>query len=508
MEARRGSKRVEQRGRFTITEIVPGSPLTSPAAAPQPLEGAELSSQPQEPALGEDKSPPRPEELEPAPAGEAVDADADAPLEAEAPAEAAEGGEMGARRPVPPESPTIGPQVSALELASARVEAGAGADAAVGRRTRPSWGRSSRRRTTRRPSARRSTGARPTDGTERALGCEMKRDRPLIAWFCVCGGSVRRKGRFTIIELASDSPTSRKASDEVPVTPAAPSVGSGPQPDRSVSLLQFDVGASLSSERPLPTAARFSRSFTASATGSKKLTADKHHRAARSMTRLREPHSGRRSRLRSESPVRATSESMGSRIGGATARKSMGSFQSTAYGTRIPLLERGVSSTSTIGSSQIPNDTSMLSVLPQQESLSHSVPTPAQSPTSVSIPVSPALSRSNSFYDADPVKRIAQQQQEQQQKQQQQQQQSMPGLNAEAKRHMAALQNSITISAAQFLQQQQTIASLIRQQHDLKQIIAVLHEQQQQLMVIPMQLNELKHETAQGYDSQQLATAV
>lgn len=31
MEARRTSKRVEQRGRFTITEIIPGSPLSPPA---------------------------------------------------------------------------------------------------------------------------------------------------------------------------------------------------------------------------------------------------------------------------------------------------------------------------------------------------------------------------------------------------------------------------------------------------------------------------------------------
>ncbi|KAJ8576022.1 hypothetical protein ON010_g3193 [Phytophthora cinnamomi] len=57
-------------------------------------------------------------------------------------------------------------------------------------------------------------------------------------------------------------------------------------------------------------------------------------------------------------------------------------------------------------------------------------------------------------------------------------------------------QSSVTISAAQFLQQQQTIASLIRQQHDLKQIISVLQEQQQQLMTIPSQINELKRQRA------------
>lgn len=62
-------------------------------------------------------------------------------------------------------------------------------------------------------------------------------------------------------------------------------------------------------------------------------------------------------------------------------------------------------------------------------------------------------------------------------------------------------QTSVTISAAQFLQQQQTIASLIRQQHDLKQIISVLQEQQQQLMTIPSQINELKRQRAGLYVS-------
>ncbi|GMF41310.1 unnamed protein product [Phytophthora fragariaefolia] len=60
-------------------------------------------------------------------------------------------------------------------------------------------------------------------------------------------------------------------------------------------------------------------------------------------------------------------------------------------------------------------------------------------------------------------------------------------------------QTSVTISAAQFLQQQQTIASLIQQQHDLKQIISVLQEQQQQLMMIPSQINELKRQRAGLY---------
>lgn len=67
------------------------------------------------------------------------------------------------------------------------------------------------------------------------------------------------------------------------------------------------------------------------------------------------------------------------------------------------------------------------------------------------------------------------------------------------RRHASSRQKSITISAAQFLQQQQTIAALIRQQQELKHIIGVLQEQQQQLMSVPVQLHELRLENAKGY---------
>lgn len=66
------------------------------------------------------------------------------------------------------------------------------------------------------------------------------------------------------------------------------------------------------------------------------------------------------------------------------------------------------------------------------------------------------------------------------------------------RRHASSRQKSITISAAQFLQQQQTIAALIRQQQELKHIIGVLQEQQQQLMSVPVQLHELRLENAKG----------
>lgn len=67
------------------------------------------------------------------------------------------------------------------------------------------------------------------------------------------------------------------------------------------------------------------------------------------------------------------------------------------------------------------------------------------------------------------------------------------------RRHTSSRQKSITISAAQFLQQQQTIAALIRQQQELKHIVGVLQDQQQQLMSVPVQLHELRLENAKGY---------
>lgn len=213
------------------------------------------------------------------------------------------------------------------------------------------------------------------------------------------------------------------------------------------------------------------------------------------MTRLREPHVPRRSRLRSESPARVNGVSMS--VGsGVSSRNSIGGFESHAYGARIPLLERNVSAQSMSGSSQIPSNASMLSMLPQQEALAPTAAIPAQSPLSTTVPVSPALSasRSNtSFFanaEANATARATQQQQ--------QPAAADAGQSAEAQRHVGAMQSTITISAAQFLQQQQTIASLIRQQHDLKQVIAVLHEQQQQLMTIPVQLSELKRASSQG----------
>ncbi|KAF1327052.1 Swi snf matrix actin dependent regulator of subfamily a, partial [Globisporangium splendens] len=72
------------------------------------------------------------------------------------------------------------------------------------------------------------------------------------------------------------------------------------------------------------------------------------------------------------------------------------------------------------------------------------------------------------------------------------------------RKHLASRQKTITISATQFLQQQDTIAALIRQQQELKHIIGVLHEQQQQLMSVPTQLNELKMEHAQGDEKDEI----
>lgn len=119
MEARRGSKRVEQRGRFTITEIIPGSPLSPPAACAFDAGaggGPEAAAEPED---GEDKSPLRPEVLERAPAAaadaeEAGDTEAE-PREEPAPLSNASNNEVPvAHGVVPPDSPTLAPQVGGL----------------------------------------------------------------------------------------------------------------------------------------------------------------------------------------------------------------------------------------------------------------------------------------------------------------------------------------------------------------------------------------------------------
>jgi hypothetical protein len=190
----------------------------------------------------------------------------------------------------------------------------------------------------------------------------------------------------------------------------------------------------------------------------------------------------------------SVSMSVGSAL---SSRNSIGAFDSDVYGARIPLLERNMSGQSMPGSSQIPSNASVLSMLPQQEALAPTAAIPAQSPLSATVPATPALSSSRSspaFFpnaEANGASHVMQQQQ------QQQTGCVDPAHTTNAQRNIG-LQSTITISAAQFLHQQQTIASLIRQQHDLKQIIAVLHEQQQQLMTIPVQLSELKRANAQG----------
>jgi len=49
----------------------------------------------------------------------------------------------------------------------------------------------------------------------------------------------------------------------------------------------------------------------------------------------------------------------------------------------------------------------------------------------------------------------------------------------------------VTISSAQFQQQQQMISTLVQQQQEFKRMIQVLQEQQQQLVNLPMQLGQL-----------------
>uniref|UniRef100_H3GQ74 Uncharacterized protein n=1 Tax=Phytophthora ramorum TaxID=164328 RepID=H3GQ74_PHYRM len=234
----------------------------------------------------------------------------------------------------------------------------------------------------------------------------------------------RRRGRFTIIELASDSPTSRKNSD--------------------------DLGTQLS------------RSFD----NVERRTKPK--RVTRSMPRLRQPSSIRRSRRRSESPDREFIEctDMVDPSGNQQQQQEAAAY---AKLQTLPVAE------STDVLSKVALTTAITASASAAVNTSTSMPV---SITSVTIPESESTVITVTPTSARPETPSSQLT-------------KAPESNGSV---VSLPQTSITISAAQFLQQQQTISSLIRQQHDLKQIISVLQEQQQQLMTIPSQINELKRQ--------------
>ncbi|KAK1931993.1 hypothetical protein P3T76_012493 [Phytophthora citrophthora] len=246
---------------------------------------------------------------------------------------------------------------------------------------------------------------------------------------------VKRRGRFTIIELASDSPTSRKNDDLY---------------DHRFVTTTSIGGASVGS-----VSEQLSRNFD----GLERRTKPK--RSTRSMPRLRQTSLMRRSRRRSESPTREFIESVDMVDPSGNQQQQQ---EATAYAKlqALPTVE---------------------SVDPLSNGLTDGtlITTPNQAVTSLVIPDSSDTSTATiSPTSVRPVTPSSQ----------------LMTLSETNGSVVNLPQSSISISAAQFLQQQQTIASLIRQQHDLKQIISVLQEQQQQLMTIPSQINELKRQRA------------
>ncbi|CAH0478603.1 unnamed protein product [Peronospora belbahrii] len=246
---------------------------------------------------------------------------------------------------------------------------------------------------------------------------------------------IKRRGRFTIIEMASDSPTSKKDSDElydhrfVTTTSVEGSSGESPPQQLSRSLDSME-------RRTKP------------------------KRATRSMPRLRQPSSVRRSRRRSASPARELVEPMD--VVGLTGNQ-QDSAEHAAENTDV--LDR-ITLTSAIdvgtGASKIPHASASVSMT------CLTIPNSERTATDASSAVRPTAPSSQVINVSETNGNIV-------------------GLPQSS---------SMAISVEQFLQQQQTIASLIRQQHDLKQVIGVLQEQQEQLMSIPSQINELNSQSA------------
>ncbi|KAI9921597.1 hypothetical protein PsorP6_001983 [Peronosclerospora sorghi] len=242
---------------------------------------------------------------------------------------------------------------------------------------------------------------------------------------------IKRTGRFTIIEMACDSPPSRKNADEL----------ADPRFVTTTSVKGSSVGSA--PHLVLNTVERRS----------------KPKRATRSTPRLRQTSSLRRSRKRSESPSREFVDP-----GGPQDAAARGHVQALPILENTDVLARVLSGTmeadtdaSTASSSYVPLSRTSITFSESENT--------AQVSASAARPVA-SSSRLKAEFEAN-------------------------------SRYRSLMRtSSLSISAAQFLQQEQTIASLIRQQNDLKQIISVLQEQQLQLMSIPSQINELKRQSA------------
>ncbi|KAG2789208.1 hypothetical protein JG687_00008394 [Phytophthora cactorum] len=423
-----GRKRVEQKGRFTITEIIPGSPY-SPRVSSPTFQDDEVSV-------------------------------SDFPASTDAPVSTGSSGEVaiqpqpqlklmesnviekiavnGVMEPaltmdLPPETHTQPPETVLVPPAPIEANLATG----IAQETEASTGDSVSEVST---ATTASATAAPGSPSRKYSSPKKTVQR---------ARRVKRRGRFTIIELASDSPTSRKNADDL-------------YDHRFVTTTSIG-GTSVESAPQLNT--QLSRSSDNLERRSKP------KRATRSMPRLRQTSSStRRYRRRSESPTRAFSESVNivdpsvnqqqqqeatayTQLKALSVAESLDPLTNGAMTTAIAASASATITTSTS------NAGSMTSVAIQDCETAVTI-TP---PTSVR-PVTPSSQLMKVSETNGSVVNLP--------------------------------QTSVTISTAQFLQQQQTIASLIRQQHDLKQVINVLQEQQQQLMTIPTQINELKRQRA------------
>ncbi|CAI5743592.1 unnamed protein product [Peronospora destructor] len=415
MESRH--KRVQQKGRFTITEIIPGSPCSSHISSPMLLEeeiSVTVDSTPNsysEVATMQSQSLPQQQlssiecnnTIEPVTNG-FVQMKVEEMTEPQTqPAEAALVSISA--------SVILAPKTKAIAMESTHGVLSTSSALNAGSVSGPSSLRKY------------SSPKKSRDGMQRAR-------------------RIKHRGRFTIIEMAFDSPPYRKDSDEL-------------YDHRFVTTTS--IGGSLVGSRPQQP----SRNIEAMERRTKP------KRATRSTPRLRQPLSMRRSRRQSESPACESIESVdvvdptGSqqRLQAMAACAELQALSVTDSMTLASAVAAGTGAVATPHAS-VPVSKTGLTFLDSEKTVAAT--------TSASLPPTPPSRLVNVSEKSS----------------------SIVGLPQSP---------STSISAAQYLQQQQTIALLIRQQHDLKQIIGVLQEQQQQLLSIPSHINELKSQTASLY---------
>uniref|UniRef100_K3WEK2 Uncharacterized protein n=1 Tax=Globisporangium ultimum (strain ATCC 200006 / CBS 805.95 / DAOM BR144) TaxID=431595 RepID=K3WEK2_GLOUD len=293
---------------------------------------------------------------------------------------------------------------------------------------------------------------------------------------------VKQKGRFTIIELASDSPRAR---DDLP----SQTFSTTTTVSVSTEFEQSQQQQQLSSEAPdLNSPLDLRSSFIQDQPAIPQEGTFDMQRRVRSMSSLhdealRDAHS---LRVRGESPIRAPMDIQ--ELGGEPESSNGGIDDSSAAHTAASFGDRSYVHRRTQSSTRLHSRTSS-TTMTADAYLGNSASSfvGSSSSTGFLTPVSSSAPSDRGMFASEmgTERRRA------------------PEVGI-GRKHLASRQKAITISATQFLHQQDTIAALIRQQQELKHIIGVLHEQQQQLMSVPTQLNELKMEHAQGDEKDEL----